>query len=85
MLFRSEDGLPSALEARQERLGYAESLEYYESNYGQSEKTVVTHLKNLGAGDAFSWFSFPGGHAFPGVARRMTFAWFDRWLGRSME
>lgn len=37
------------------------------------------------AGDAFSWFLFPGGHAFPGVARRMTFTWFDRWLGRTME
>lgn len=79
------DGDPSVLKARQERLGYAETLEYYESNYGQSEKTVVTKLRELGAGDAFSWFSFSGGHAFPGVARRMTFAWFDRWLGRTLE
>lgn len=79
------DGLPSALKARQERLGYAETLEYYGSNYGQSQKTIDTKLEQLGAGDAFSWFSFPGGHAFPGVARRMTFAWFDRWLGRTMD
>lgn len=83
--WKDQDGLPNVLKARRERLGYAETLDYYESNYGQSEKTVVTHLENLGAGDAFSWFSFPGGHAFPGVARRMTFAWFDRWLGRTME
>lgn len=83
--WKDQDGLPNALKSRQERTGYAETLDYYESNYGQSEKTVVTKLRELGAGDAFSWFSFPGGHAFPGVARRMTFAWFDRWLGRTME
>lgn len=83
--WKDHDGLPNVLKARQERLGYAETLDYYESNYGQSEKTVATKLRDLGAGDAFSWFSFPGGHAYPGVARRMTFAWFDRWLGRTME
>jgi hypothetical protein len=38
-------------------------------------------LSQLGAGDCFSWFSFPGGHSFPPVARALTFAWFDRWLG----
>ncbi len=83
--WKDEKGLPNVLKARQQRLGYAETLEYYESNYGQSEETVVSKLDSLGAGDAFSWFSFPGGHAFPGVARRMTFAWFDRWLGRTMK
>ncbi len=25
------------------------------------------------------------GHGYPGVARRLTFAWFDRWLGRKLE
>ena len=83
--WKDVDGLPSAMKARQERLGYPETLDYYRSTYGQSKKTIDTKLNNLGAGDAFSWFSFPGGHAFPGVARRMTFAWFDRWLGRTMH
>ncbi|MDF1860315.1 MAG: hypothetical protein P1U87_08870 [Verrucomicrobiales bacterium] len=45
---------------------------------------IENDFRKLGAGDAYSWFSFPGGHAFPGVAHRMTFAWFDRWLGRTM-
>lgn len=83
--WKDADGLPNVLKARQERLGYAETLEYYRSTHGQNEKTVVEKLENLGAGDAFSWFSFPGGHGLPGVARRMSFAWFDRWLGRTME
>lgn len=42
---------------------------------------IVHDFSELGAGDCFSWFSFPGGHGFPGVTRRLTFAWFDRWLG----
>jgi hypothetical protein len=42
-------------------------------------------LSDLGAADCFSWFSFPGGHGYPGVARRLTFAWYDRWLSRTLE
>lgn len=83
--WQDTDGLPNASKARQQRLGYDETLDYYQSNYGQSVKSIDTKLEDLGAGDAFNWFSFPGGHAFPGVARRMTFAWYDRWLGRTMH
>ncbi len=75
------EGLPSAFEARQQRSGYEETLEYYQFNYKWPTKKIDDSLRGLGAGDAFTWFSFPGGHSFPPVARRMTFAWFDRWFG----
>ena len=45
---------------------------------------IAKQFSEFGAGDCFSWFSFPGGHGFPGVTRRLTFAWFDRWLGRTL-
>jgi hypothetical protein len=38
-------------------------------------------LSQLGAGDCFAWFSYPGGHGLPRAARWMSYAWFDRWLG----
>lgn len=83
--WRDVDGLPSALKARQERLGYAETLDYYQSQHRIKPDRIEQQLSQLGAGDCFSWFSFPGGHGFPGVARRLTFAWYDRWLGRTTE
>lgn len=82
--WKDADGLPSVLKARQERRGYAETLEYYGTQHLMKPEKIERQLGEFGAGDCFSWFSFPGGHSFPGVARRMTFAWFDRWLGRTL-
>jgi len=82
--WRDTDDLPSVLKARQERLGYAETLEYYETQHGMKPSKIERDFTEFGAGDCFSWFSFPGGHGFPGVTRRLTFAWFDRWLGRTL-
>ena len=79
--WKDTESLPSVVKARQERLGYAETLDYYQSQHRIKPAKVVRQLGEFGAGDCFSWFSFPGGHGFPGVTRRMTFAWFDRWLG----
>ena len=79
------EGLPSAMKARQERIGYAATLEYYETQHKMKPERMPGMLSELGAGDCFSWFSFPGGHSYPGVARRLTFAWYDRWLGRTLE
>jgi dienelactone hydrolase len=83
--WRDAKGLPSVLKARQERLGYDKTLEYYETQHNIKPTKIVQQFSEFGAGDCFSWFSFPGGHAFPGVTRRSTFAWFDRWLGRTMD
>lgn len=83
--WRDTEGLPSAVEARQKRIGYAETLEYYETQHKMKPERMPGMLSELGAGDCFSWFSFPGGHSYPGVARRHTFAWYDRWLGRTLE
>ena len=69
---------------RKERLGWDKTLEYYGTEYGMGPEKVEGMIEELGAGDAFSWFSFPGGHGWPGVAQRNSFAWFDRWLGRTM-
>jgi dienelactone hydrolase len=74
-------GLPSAVLARQQRLGYDKTLEYYETQHRMDPKKMPDMLRQLGAGDCLSWFSFPGGHAYPPVARRYTEAWYDRWLG----
>lgn len=85
MNWEDAEGLPSAVEARINRRGYDETLEYYEFNHRMDPERMPEMLEHLGAGDAFSWFSFPGGHGFPPVARRATFAWFDRWLGHEPE
>lgn len=79
--WRDVKGLPSALAARQERPGYKETLKYYKTQHGIAPERIPRMLSELGAGDCFSWFSFPGGHGYPPVARRLTFAWYDRWLG----
>jgi len=83
--WRDTDGLPSVLKARQQRLGYDLTLEYYETQHQMKPDKIERQFSEFGAGDCFSWFSFPGGHAFPGVTRRLTFAWFDRWLGRTLH
>lgn len=83
--WRDVEGLPSALKARQERLGYDQTLEYYETQHLISPERIPGMLSELGAPDCFSWFSFPGGHSYPGVARRFTAAWYDRWLGRTLD
>lgn len=82
--WRDTEGLPSVLKARQERLGYENTLEYYETNHNIKPEKIEQQFSEFGAGDCFSWFSFPGSHGLPGVARRMSFAWFDRWLGRTL-
>lgn len=79
--WKDAPGLPGALQARRERRGWDRTLAYYDFNYRFDEKRILTDLARIGAGDCFSWFSFPGGHGFPPVARRFTFAWYDRWLG----
>ena len=79
--WRDVEGLPSVMAARQQRIGYDQTLAYYEFNNKLTPDRIAAQISELGAGDAFSWFSFPGGHAYPPVARQMTFAWYDRWLG----
>jgi dienelactone hydrolase len=71
-------GLPSPLTARINRTCYQDTLHAY-----GSEESVKTKLTRIKAGDCFSWFSYPGGHGFPPVARHYSFAWLDRWLGRA--
>lgn len=81
MNWQDVEGLPSVIEARKQRLGYDKTLEYYGFSYNIKPATIPKHLAQIGAGDCFNWFSFPGGHSFPPVAQQFTFAWFDRWLG----
>ncbi len=76
-----DSGLPSALQARKERRGYAETQAYYVNNNGYSPKAIDSYLKSLNAGDCFSWFSFPGGHSYPFSAQMVTSGWFGRWMG----
>ena len=74
-------GLPSPLTVRKNRLGYAQTQDYYVNNNGYSPKAIDSYLNSLGAGDCFSWFSFPGGHSYPFSAQLVTTGWFGRWLG----
>jgi dienelactone hydrolase len=84
MNWKDAKGLPSVVAARQQRIGYAETLKYYESQHRVAPQRIPGILAGIGAADCFSWFSFPGGHSYPGVARRLTFAWYDRWLSRTL-
>lgn len=84
MNWEDVEGLPSALETRLTRKGYQETLDYYGENYNMKPDALKRMLGQIKAGDCFSWFSFPGGHVFPPVARNYSFAWFDRWLGRTL-
>jgi hypothetical protein len=83
--WQDAEGLPSAVRARQERLGYDKTLEYYGFHYRITPDRMPGMLRQIGAGDCFSWFSFPGGHSYPPVAQQFSFAWFDRWLGHTTQ
>jgi dienelactone hydrolase len=76
------EGLPSVLEARKSRRSYERTLSYYKERSDISPALMERHLRPLGAGDCFGWFSYPGGHSFPPVVRHYAFAWLDRWLDR---
>jgi hypothetical protein len=76
-----DSGLPSPLEARKDRRGYAETQQYYVNNNEYSPRAIDSYLNSLSAGDCFSWFSFPGGHSYPFSAQLVTTGWFGRWLG----
>ena len=39
--------------------------------------------RNLGVGDRIALFTYPGPHNYPPVAKRFSFAWFDRWLNHT--
>ncbi len=74
-------GLPSPLQLRKDRRGYAETQAYYVNNNKYPLKTIDSYLGSLKAGDCFSWFSFPGGHSYPFSAQMVTTGWFGRWMG----
>jgi dienelactone hydrolase len=80
--WRDSEGFPSIMAQRESCLGYRAMVDYYNFNYGISEDSLRQQMSELGAGDCFSWFSFPGGHSYPPVVRRLAGAWFDRWLAR---
>jgi dienelactone hydrolase len=78
-------GLPSVIEARQQRKSYAQTLSYYKERYDIGPERMESQLRRIGAGDCFGWFSYPGGHSYPPVARDYSFAWLDRWLDRDQR
>jgi dienelactone hydrolase len=80
--WRDVEGLPSAVEARIARRSHAQTLSYYEERSEISPEQMRRELGRLGAGDCFGWFSYPGGHSYPPLARQYSFAWLDRWLDR---
>lgn len=79
------DGLPSVIEARRTRRSYAKTLSYYKERYDISPEKMEEELGSIGAGDCFSWYSFPGGHSYPPPVRDYSFAWLDRWLDRDQR
>ncbi len=83
--WRDDETLPSVIEARRERKSYEKTLSYYKERYDLSPEQVETDLCKIGAGDCFGWFSYPGGHSYPPVARQYSFAWLDRWLDRGND
>jgi len=80
--WRDDEGLPSVIDARRDRESYEKTLSYYKERYDISPERMETELRKIGAGDCFGWFSYPGGHSYPPVARQYSFAWLDRWLNR---
>lgn len=80
--WRDVEGLPSVLEARKARRSYQKTLSYYKERSNISPKKMESELESIGAGDCFAWFSYPGGHSYPPVARQFSLAWLDRWLDR---
>lgn len=79
--WRDVPGLPSVLEARQQRRGYDLTLDYYNFHNKVPAERIPGMLAQVGAVDCFNWFSYPGGHGLPRAARWMSYAFFDRWLG----
>ena len=80
--WRDVEGLPSVMDARKARRSYAKTLRYYDERYQISPEKMESELKPIGAGDCFGWFSYPGGHSYPPIARQYSLAWLDRWLDR---
>lgn len=80
--WRDAEGLPSVLQTRQARRSYEKTLNYYKQRSDISPQDMETQLRQIGAGDCFGWFSYPGGHSYPPPARQYSFAWLDRWLDR---
>ncbi|MEW5978743.1 MAG: alpha/beta hydrolase family protein [Acidobacteriota bacterium] len=78
--WQDTDGLPNVVASR-ERCpgGHAKTLEFYKVS---SEKLQQVYAR-LGAADRLTWFSYPGGHGYPPVAKRFSFSWFDRWFGHT--
>lgn len=52
---------------------------------GTIEKNARTAdvYRELGAGDRFLSFNYPGEHNFPPCAKRLSFSWLDRWFGHT--
>src|SRR5690606_22638329 len=80
--WRDVEGLPSVLEARKARRSYQKTLSYYKERSNITPAKMEDELESIGAGDCFAWFSYPGGHSYPPVARQFSLAWLDRWLDR---
>jgi dienelactone hydrolase len=63
------EGLPSVIASRQARRSYEKTLSYYKERSDISPELMETQLRRIGAGDCFGWFSYPGGHSYPPVAK----------------
>lgn len=79
--WQDAEGLPSVVEARKRRWGYDRTLAYYDFHNRVPAERIPKQLSEVGAIDCFNWFSYPGGHGLPRVARGLSQCWFDRWLG----
>lgn len=75
------EGLPGVATARRTRRGYDRTVDYYGHHNRITPERIPKQLAEIGAGDCFSWFSFPGGHSLPKAAQLYSYGWFDRWLG----
>lgn len=80
--WRDDESLPSIMDARKDRKSYEKTLSYYKERSDLGPDQVEKDIRKIGAGDCFGWFSYPGGHSYPPVARQYSFAWLDRWLDR---
>ncbi len=83
--WKDHPDLPSVIDARRRRQSHAATLSYYKERYDIDPKQMETELRRIGAGDCFGWFSYPGGHSYPPIARQYSFAWLDRWLDRQPD
>ena len=55
--------------------------DYYRFHNKVPPERIPAMLGEIGAGDSFSWFSYPGGHGLPLAARGLSQSWYDRWFG----